>query len=218
MRWRRIPMRTDHVETLCDGIFAIVMTLLVLDLSVPAVTDESELISNLSAMWPKLMSYVISFIVLGVLWSFHHRLLDWVSRCDGCFLWMNICFFMVVAFVPFTTALLSEYRHSWVTICIYGINSITSFTLLFTQCWYATADNRLISESVEASSIRQLKAILAAGALAGAAAIAVSVINTNASIFVFATVYAALVVFVVTRGYFAVPGVRTATDHDGKCS
>ncbi len=195
-------MRTDRIETLCDGIFAIVMTLLVLNLSVPVVTDEAELFNKLLAMWPKFLAYVISFVVLGVVWSFHHRLLDGLRKSDGWFLWMNICFFMIVAFVPFTTELLSEYRHGSTAIVIYGINSTALFTLLYCQCWYASAGRRLIDERIEAKSILELKATFAGGALASIAAIAFSFVNTDISMFIFAIVYAAFVVFVVTRGTF----------------
>ncbi|MGI9326556.1 MAG: TMEM175 family protein [Pseudomonadales bacterium] len=195
-------MRTDRIETLCDGIFAIVMTLLVLNLSVPVVTAEAELFNKLLAMWPKFLAYVISFVVLGVIWSFHHRLLDVVRKSDGWFLWMNICFFMIVAFVPFTTELISEYRHWSAAIVIYGIDSVASFMLLYCQCWYASAGGRLIDECIQAKSILELKVTFAGGAMASIAAIGFSFVNTNISIFIFAIVYAVFVVFVVTRGMF----------------
>jgi len=195
-------MRTARIETLCDGVFAIVMTLLVFNLSVPVVTDEAELINKLLAMWPKFLAYVISFVVLGVMWSFHHRLLDGLRKSDGWFLWMNICFFMIVAFVPFTTELISEYRHWSAAIVIYGINSVASFMLLYCQCWYASAGGRLIDECIQAKSILELKVTFAGGALASIAAIGFSFVNTNISIFIFAIVYAVFVVFVVTRGMF----------------
>jgi len=208
-------MRTNRIETLCDGIFAIVMTLLVLNLSVPVVTDEAELFNKLLAMWPKFLAYVISFVVLGVIWSFHHRLLDVVRKSDGWFLWMNICFFMVVAFVPFTTELISEYRHWSAAIVIYGINSVAGFVLLYCQCWYASAGGRLVEKCIEAKSIRELKAIFAGGALASIVAIAFSFVNTNISIFIFAVVYAAFVVFVVMRGTFNARDAQADTKQDG---
>ena len=207
-------MRTDRIETLCDGIFAIVMTLLVLNLSVPVVTDEAELFNKLLAMWPKFLAYVISFVVLGVMWSFHYRLLDGVRKSDGWFLWMNICFFMVVAFVPFTTQLLSEYRHLSAAIVVYGINSIASFMLLYCQCWYASTGRRLIDECIEAKSIRELKVTFAGGALASLAAIAFSFVNTNISIFIYAIVYAAFVMYVVTRGTFDARDAQAGSKED----
>ncbi len=190
------------------------MTLLVLNLSVPVVTSDAELFNKLLAMWPKFLAYVISFVVLGVMWSFHHRLLDVVRKSDGWFLWMNICFFMVVAFVPFTTQLLSEYRHSKAAIVIYGIDSIASFMLLYGQCWYASAGRRLIDECVEAKSIRELKVTFAGGALASLVAIAFSFVSTNISIFIFAVVHAAFVVFVVTRGTFDARDAQAGAKQD----
>ena len=76
-------MRTSRIETLCDGIFAIVMTLLVSNLGVPVVTDEAELFNKLLAMWPKFLAYVISFVVLGVLWSFTIDCLTGSARVTG---------------------------------------------------------------------------------------------------------------------------------------
>ena len=109
---------------------------------------------------------------------------------------------MIVAFVPFTTELISEYRHWSAAIVIYGINSVASFMLLYCQCWYASAGRRLIDECIQAKSIIELKVTFAGGALASIVAIGFSFVNTNISIFIFAIVYAVFVVFVVTRGMF----------------
>lgn len=208
-------MKTNRIETLCDGIFAIVMTLLVLNLSVPVVTSETELFNKLLSMWPKFLAYVISFVVLGVIWSFHHRLLDVVRKSDGWFLWMNIGFFMVVAFVPFMTELISEHPHWSTAIAIYGINSVAGFAMLYCQCWYASAGGRLVEEGIEAKSILELKAIFAGGAFVGIVAIAFSFVNTNISIFIYAVFYAAFVVFVVMRGTFNARDAQAGSKQDG---
>ena len=105
----------NRVEALTDGIFAVAMTLLVLDIEVPEVqqaTGTANLPLKLLALVPKMLSYIISFIILGVYWVGHHAQLAFIHRADRPLLWINILFLLWVALVPFSTALLSEYSNT----------------------------------------------------------------------------------------------------------
>ena len=84
-------MTKTRIEALTDGIFATVMTVLVLGLTVPAANlSEPELASQIRAHWPNYIAYAFSFIVLGVYWIGHHNQFHYIKRSDRVFLWVNI--------------------------------------------------------------------------------------------------------------------------------
>ena len=114
-----------RIEALTDGIFAVAMTLLVLDLKLPqtlAGIDDAGLREALIALLPKLESYVISFLVLCIFWLGHHRLMHLVRGVDHLFLWRNLLFILFITFVPFTTSLMGEYRGLDDAPVVYGVN------------------------------------------------------------------------------------------------
>lgn len=114
-----------RIEALTDGIFAVAMTLLVLDLKLPdslVGTDDEGLRRALVALLPKIEIYVISFLVLGVFWLGHHRLMHLVRGVDHLFLWRSLLFILFITFVPFATSLMGEYRELADAPIVYGIN------------------------------------------------------------------------------------------------
>jgi uncharacterized membrane protein len=119
-----------RLEFLTDGIFAIVMTLLVLEITVPQISShapdvvQADLLKKLLDLWPKIFSYVISFMILAIYWRAHHRQFHYIKQADGVLVWTNIMFLMAVSFLPFSTALLGEYIDQQISVLIYGGNSI----------------------------------------------------------------------------------------------
>lgn len=103
-----------RIEALADGIFAIAMTLLILEVKVPSLLPGQleELPHRLLDLWPKIAAFVISFLVCGVFWVGHHAQLHYVRRADRTFLWLNIAFFLVISAIPFSAALIGEYPGS----------------------------------------------------------------------------------------------------------
>lgn len=101
----------ERLSTLADGVFAIVMTLLVLELSVPVVkglSGNSELLLKLAELWPEFLIYGLSFMILGLFWVIHHSIFADVKRYDTTLVWLNIAFLMFVSLVPFSTALVGK--------------------------------------------------------------------------------------------------------------
>lgn len=116
-----------RIEALTDGIFAVAMTLLVLDLRLSdtlalAAIDDAGLRNALLALLPKLESYVISFLVLCIFWLGHHRLMHLVRGVDHLFLWRNLLFILFITFVPFSTSLMGQYRSLDDAPLVYGVN------------------------------------------------------------------------------------------------
>lgn len=101
---------TNRIEAFSDGVLAIAITLLVLDLRVPARdTLHGPLSSALADNWPAYAAYVTSFLIIGIIWVNHHGVFQLIARVDRAALFLNILLLMAVAAIPFTTALLSEY-------------------------------------------------------------------------------------------------------------
>jgi len=103
---------TGRIEAFSDGVFAIAITLLVLELKVPHLPDgggEGSLARALAAQWPSYVALVTSFFTILVMWANHHRIFDLVRRVSAPFLYANGLLLLVVTVVPFPTALLAEY-------------------------------------------------------------------------------------------------------------
>ena len=97
------------MEAFSDGVMAIAITLLVLDLSVPARRHGQSLFAALGQEWPAFLAYVVSFLVIGIIWVNHHAMFSLVARIDRWVLFANLLLLLVVSAIPFPTRLLAEY-------------------------------------------------------------------------------------------------------------
>src|SRR5262249_25950995 len=111
-RFAKGEMRLGRIEAFSDGAFAIVVTLLVLELKVPVLKDHAstrELVHALAEHVPKFLSWLISFIIVAKFWLNHHHLLGLARHSDYALIWMNALFLLLQSFIPFPTALMGEY-------------------------------------------------------------------------------------------------------------
>jgi uncharacterized membrane protein len=119
----RFPRRRS--EALADGVFAIVMTLLVLQLRLPAASAPAarrSLAFALLEMWPEYASYLVSFLFLSLWWLLHMSMLRNVREFDGPLIWLNLLFLMFVSLIPFSTSLAARYWAEPITGAVYGLN------------------------------------------------------------------------------------------------
>lgn len=98
-------MKTSRAEAFSDGVFAVAITLLVLDLKVPL---HGHVLSGLLNQWPTYLAYVESFLTIGIMWLNHHTIFNHVVQVDRTLLLLNLVLLMIVALVPFPTALLGD--------------------------------------------------------------------------------------------------------------
>jgi len=150
----------NRIEFLTDGIFAVVMTLLVLDISVPQISSHyaignvaagTELAKRLFDLWPKMLSFGISFVILAIYWVAHHRQYHYIKHSNRALIWINMMFLMAICLIPFSTSLLGEYRELEMSILVYGGNSIVIASLLYAQWRYVTTSHhgRLLDENLD---------------------------------------------------------------------
>jgi uncharacterized membrane protein len=113
-----------RVEALSDGVFAIVVTLLVLEIKVPHVANHgsvSDLLRALLDLAPKFASWVISFLTVCVIWMNHHRLFQLIGRLDRGLFWWNANLLLWTSFIPFPTALMGDYPGNRLAVSLYGV-------------------------------------------------------------------------------------------------
>ncbi len=114
-----------RVEALTDGIFAVAMTLLVIDLKLPdhaALHTHAELLQALANLLPKAVSWLISFFVLAIFWISHHRMLHYVRLVDEGLLWRNIVQLALVSLMPLSSSIVGEYGNEFASQVIYNGN------------------------------------------------------------------------------------------------
>lgn len=112
-------MPKGRVEAFSDGVIAILITIMVLELKVPHGGD------TLPALWPLypvFLSYVLSFVYLGIYWNNHHHMLQASHRVQGSVLWANLHLLFWLSLIPFTTAWMGQNGFSKVPVAIYGVN------------------------------------------------------------------------------------------------
>ena len=132
----------DRLIFFSDAIFAIVMTLLILDIRVPDVPSDvaaTEVPSLVWALWPKFFSYVLSFLVIGTYWIAHHQTFRYVRSYDRVLLWLNLVFLLSISFIPFPTDLLGEYGELRFSVIFYAASLGTARLLLAVVWWYIVA-------------------------------------------------------------------------------
>lgn len=188
---------TSRIEAFSDGVFAIVVTLLVIELGVPHMPDgftSSDLLNELIHMSPKFISFILSFTVIVIFWSNHHQLFHSLQKADRKLLWLNNLLLFWMSFIPFPTALLGEYPLSIVSVIFYGavlFFGSVSFNLIVT---YA-ADKKMYFPDI---SNDVLKSAIKRGRI-GPLVYFVSIISA------FISVYISLAIFIIVPVIYFIP-------------
>jgi uncharacterized membrane protein len=125
--------RTIRMEAFSDGLFAIAITLLVLEIAVPS-GAEGDLLGAVVDQWPTYLAYLVSFSTIGAVWLAHTVITEYLDHATSVLIRLNLLLLMVVSFLPFPTRLLGEYigedEPERVAVTIYGINLFLASTLV----------------------------------------------------------------------------------------
>jgi uncharacterized membrane protein len=195
-RFKRGHLHLARIEAFSDGVFAIVVTLLVLELKLPALKDHasvSELANALVDLAPKFLSWLISFIIVCKFWLNHHHALNLAHHADYALAWLNSLFLMGQAFIPFPTAIMGEYPANPLAVSFFGVVFAVN-TLLFIALHRYIVRNLIKPELAAAQDPHAFVKSLVGPAsyLVGAAAAWVSV-------------HAAFVVYLLTPLFYITP-------------
>ena len=116
----------SRVEAISDGIFAIILTLLILEIKVPHINSHdsiNELAESLLHLAPKFIAWVISFLTVAVIWVNHHRIFESLKNINHAIFWLNANLLLWVSFIPFPTALMGDYPNNKLAVSFFGIAS-----------------------------------------------------------------------------------------------
>jgi uncharacterized membrane protein len=131
---------TGRLEAFSDGVFAIAITLLVLDIALPA-SASKHLLRSVGDLWPSYLAYVASFGTIGAMWLGHNAITEYLDRVDAAFIRINLLLLLFVAFLPFPTKMVAEYISGnsleRVAVTFYGLTFLLASTLLLVLWRYA---------------------------------------------------------------------------------
>lgn len=139
-----------------DAVFAIAITLLALEIRLPITAEHltnAELLQALQSIGSSYLSYVLSFLVIGIFWIGHHRRFSFIEHYDSGLLLLNMLLLMGVAFIPFPTSVISEYGNQTATIFYAAVMSAIGLTS--SLIWWYASSRRLISPNLDTHTIRR---------------------------------------------------------------
>ncbi|HET7379366.1 MAG TPA: TMEM175 family protein [Gaiellales bacterium] len=190
---------TTRLEAFSDGVFAIAITLLILEIKVPtgAEIQDHGLTRALLERWPSYLGYVISFMTIGVMWVNHHALFTYIRRVDRTLMLANLGLLMTVSFLPFPTAVLAEHLPDAAVrsqaAVFYGLTLVV-IALAFNALWWAgRGRHRLLGGDAHAGGMRTITFRYGIGPLSYGTATVVAFFNVWVSLaihFALALMYA----------------------------
>ena len=145
-----------------DGVFSIAITLLVLEIGVPA-GSEDDLLGALAAQWPSYLAYLVSFATIGAVWFGHTVITEYLDHANSVLIRLNLLLLLVVSFLPFPTRLLAEYATERdaerVAATVYGINLLLTLILL-SVLWRYSVEEQLVRPDLADQDVRTLTKVL----------------------------------------------------------
>jgi len=198
---RRVGMAPGRLLTLADGIFAIAMTLLVLDLRLPE-TPGVDLATRLGSLIPRFGTFVVSFVVLGVFWFAHHQTFHFVVRVNRTLVWLSVLFFMGVALIPFVASVLGANYDDPIALTLYG-GVIGLLTVLgYVVWWYLTGERGLVVGGLDPDLVRKVSQWIAVGPSIALVAIVLAFVNSLISLLIYLVLPVLFIAFNPVDSYF----------------
>ncbi len=190
---------TGRLETFADGVIAIAITLLILEIKVPDVPANSTLARELLNLWPSYAGYAVSFLTIGVIWVNHHHMFKLIARANHAFLMMNVVFLMAIAFLPWPTALVARYLREpdarAAATVTYGLTMV-AVAIMFNLVWRYAVVRGLLEPGLDPVAISRASRNYLAGPTVYGAATLIAIWWP----FVSLTIFAALAVYWLLPG------------------
>ena len=179
---------TTRIEALSDGIFAVAMTILVLDVKLPDgehFATDGELVARLLSLEHTFVIYFISFVVLGMFWVGHHAQFHYIRYVDHTLLWINLIFLFGITSVPFATDLLGEHNQLRLPYLYYGAKLLALAGLLLIQVAYLRRHPELAHASLTREAARRIAARTALFAIIPLLSMAAVFYNTRLALYTY---------------------------------
>ena len=152
----------ERIVFFSDAVMAIAITLLAIDLKLPeivGVITSNDLQAMLSALTPRIMSFVISFVVIGVYWTSHHRYFTYIKSYDNVLIMLNMLFLGFIAVMPFVASILGQFAYLPIGVISYAAAVAATGFAISGLWWYATAGHRLVDADLDEDLIRSRRLI-----------------------------------------------------------
>ncbi|MFZ1462106.1 MAG: TMEM175 family protein [Ignavibacteria bacterium] len=188
---------TNRMEAFSDGVFAIVVTLLVLELRVPVLPENfstQDVLKELLRLFPKFFSFAMSFVIVAIFWVNHHQFFHSLEKTDRAMLWYNNLLLFWLSFVPFPTAFIGEHPVSMIPVMLYGAVLFfagVSFNLMLRHAVKAKLFLKSVSDEVLNQSVKR--------GVIGPVVYFVSIISA------FISVYVSLSIFLLVPVIYFIP-------------
>jgi uncharacterized membrane protein len=170
----------ERLASLSDGLFAFALTLLVYDIHLPAIAglhSEQQLQQALVSLLPRLLTYALSFLTLGIFWVGHHTLLRYCARSDRNLTWLNLLFLALVALLPFSARVLGDFITLRTALLLYWLNVLALGAVVYGSWRYAYRTGLMPADTPASVDIGFRQRVLLAQALYAVGA-ALCVIST----------------------------------------
>jgi uncharacterized membrane protein len=196
---------TGRLETFADGVMAIAITLLILEVHVPSVAGRSLGIA-LARQWPSYAGFLVSFLTIGIIWVNHHHMFKLIGRTNHTFLMLNVLFLMTICVLPWPTALVADYVRNpdgrIVATVVYG-GVMSSIAVMFNVVWrYAATNHRLLVAGISDEALAKMSRNYLAG----------PIVYGTATLIAFIQPYISLAIFAALAVYWLLPGTGPRAD------
>jgi uncharacterized membrane protein len=179
---------TTRLEALSDAMFAVALTLLILDIRVPEVDGPAgDVTVALLALLPKIGIYLLSYMIVGFVWTWHNIMFSLIARSTRLLMWINLALMLPVAFLPFATALASRYPGFRWSAVVYGGNVII-LSVMFNISWTYACRQNLVDDKLHGDIRHYITQRNALFGILSAVAAAIGVIYPQFGLFCFALI------------------------------
>jgi uncharacterized membrane protein len=158
---RPVQNETARIEAFSDGVFAIAITLLILEIRVPESAGHDGLRTSLVHLWPSYLAFLASFMTIGVMWLNHHRLFTLIQKCDDGLIAFNLLLLLGITWIPFPTALLAEHLRgpdARIAGMVYG-GSFFVIAIVFNVMWRYAVRAKLVKDHLNVAAITRQYAL-----------------------------------------------------------
>jgi uncharacterized membrane protein len=177
-----------RLEALIDGVFAVALTLLVLDIRLPdslrAITS-GELATQLLGLERHFVIYIVSFVVIGMYWTNHHIQFHFVARTNRRLIWINLAYLLIVSFLPFCTDLIGDHKDLVLPCEIYGLTLLALSGVSYAHLEYVARHPELASAELTPAIVRLIRPRIALFAMLPLVSMAVAFVSTIAAVYTY---------------------------------
>ena len=182
-----VPLGKARIQSLSDAIFAVAMTLVILQVKVPEVSGSaapSELLARIGEMWPALLGFIATFLLASAFWYLHHLTFHFIRQTNHRLIWLNLVFLLFVGVLPLSSAMLSRFPNHVVAHFFY-FGNLLALGLMLNWHWYYAVRHYMVDPEMDVEVSHRVSSRLRIVPSACALALPLAIIRTDLSFYAF---------------------------------